>query len=178
MKKVALFAVAAIIVASTFFGCAGPPVAPGKMKAESLSTDKRFRKYKSVDIRPFSTKDIIYGGVADKDNMDMFMKDANMYFINGFEGGMKKTHFKKSTAGSETCGELVIEGRFVEFDLGADGTATVIVDGVMIETKTGAVVARFGDTRTAQGTPGSTDSLKKVCRDMGNSISEFLGAVY
>jgi len=193
-----LFFAAAVLV--TLFGCAGPKAAstpleaPDQLKSEELKTTERFRKYNSIGIRAFSTEDVIFSSTnaEERPEMEAFAKTANQFLTKGFFGEMKENYYKKygSVDSDDEAKEydLIIEGKFTEFDRGnaaarfwgVGGLARVSVTGTMKETATGKVVAKFGDYKVAgsSGVGGSMSLLENCVDEIGGNLSDFLRDVY
>ena len=190
----------AVAVLATLFGCAGPKAAgtpleaPGQLKSEELKTTERFRKYNSIGIRAFSTEDVLFSSTnsEERPEMEAFAKTANQYLFKGFFGEMKKIYYKKygSVDNDEEAKDydLIIEGKFTEFDRGnaaarfwgVGGLASARVTGTMKETATGKVVAKFGDYKVAgsSGVGGSINLLENCVEEIGGNLSDFLRDVY
>jgi hypothetical protein len=194
-----LFFAATVLV--TLFGCAGPKPAgtpleaPGQLKSEELKTTERFRKYNSIGIRAFSTEDVLFSSTnaEERPEMEAFAKSANQYLSKGLFREMKKRDYYKKYGAVDSDAEakeydLIIEGKFTEFDRGnaaarfwgVGGLARASVTGTMKETATGKVVAKFGDYKVSgsSGVGGSMNLLENCVEEIGGNISDFLRDVY
>lgn len=200
LRKVLLL-IGLVALAGSFFGCAHakpadtPLVAPGELSYEELHTTERFRKYKSVGIRPFDTSDVSFlsTNAEERTEMEAFKLAASSHLINGFLEEMKGNFYPKfgmANTKEEAAGyDLIIEGKFIQFDrgtrgaryLGTGGWTNVSLMGTMTETATGKVVVKFRDVKYGKGGSfggDSMDLLRNNCVEIGSNISDFLEEVY
>ncbi len=198
--RYAKYATVIAILALTLYGCAGPKAAsapleaPGQLKSEELRTTERFRKYNSIGLRLFSTEDVSFSSTnsEERPEMEAFAKTANQFLSKGFLREMKKNHYKKygSVDSDDEAKnyDLIIEGKFTEFDRGnaakrfwgVGGLAMARITGTMIETSTGKVVAKFSDYKDAgsSGVGGSIHLLENCVEEIGGNLSDFLRDCY
>ncbi|MEK6681771.1 MAG: hypothetical protein AABY79_07370 [Nitrospirota bacterium] len=202
MLRKVLLLIGLVALAGSFFGCAHakpadtPLVAPGDLSYEELHTTERFRKYKSVGIRLFDASDVAFlsTNAEERTEMEAFKLAASSHLINGFleEMGDHKFYPKFGVANTkeEAAGyDLIIEGKFIQFDrgtrgaryLGTGGWTNVSLMGTMTETATGKVVVKFRDVKYGKGGSfggDSMDLLRNNCVEIGSNISDFLEEVY
>jgi hypothetical protein len=184
------------------FGCAHAKpadttlVAPGELHHEELLTKERFRKYKSVGIRPFDASAVSFlsTNAEEISEMEAFKLAAFSHLVEGFmdEMGDHNLYPKFGVANTkeEAAGyDLIIEGKFIQFERGnralrmwnKGGWTHVMVAGTMTERATGKVVVKFRDIKYERGGSfggDSIDLMKENCKQIGENISDFLEEVY
>lgn len=196
-KRVFMF-VFSVFVLTAMFGCGGPKSAtepleaPGDLTYEQLNTRERFRKFKSIGIRPFSTEGVIYQNTDQEEmaEMEAFVSTAPQHIITGFMGEMKDNYYQsygvvKDDEDAKNY-DLVIDGVFLQMDRGnaagrfwgVGGAASVTVRGTMTETATGTVVVNFNDTKIDTRSLGTEYLLGDCCKEVGGNLSDFLEEVY
>jgi len=201
MLRKPLFIFCCLVLLNIFAGCAGPKpagtplVAPGELASEELNTTERFRKYASIGIRPFMVDDaaLLSTNSDERRETESFVKTAPGYLIKGFMSEMKGGYYRRFgevRSDSEVNDyDLVIDGRFIEFDRGnraarywgTGGWTRAVVSGTMTETATGKVVVKFRDTKEGKGGSfggDSMDLLRDNCVELGGNLPDFLEEVY
>jgi len=197
LKRLYIAAFCALTLVSVY-GCAGPKAAnapleaPGDLAYEQLNTTQRFRIYKNVGIRPFSTEGAAYLSTdpTERREMDAFVKTAAEHVIQGFLSEMKDNYYEHvgvvDTEEDAKNYDLIIDGQFTEFDRGnaaarfwgVGGEARVTVRGTMTETATGKVVVNFNDTKRDVRNLGTEYLMGDCCEEIGGNLSDFMSEVY
>lgn len=195
-KALLLFGLIALLGCAHAKPADTPLEAPGQLSYEELHTTERFRKYKSVGIRPFDASDVSFlsTNAEERTEMEAFKLSASGHLISGFMGEMggHKFYPKLGVANTkeEAAGyDLIIEGKFIQFDrgsrgaryMGTGGWTNVTVAGTMTETATGKVVVKFRDIKYGKGGSFGGDSMKLLqdnCEEIGKNMSDFFRDVY
>lgn len=198
MTKRFFLTVFSIIALAGVIGCGGPKAAtapleaPGDLSYEQINTKERFRKYKSIGIRQFTTEGALYLSTEGEEQaeMDAFVRTAPEHLITGFLGEMKDNYYESFGVVKDDDDtknyDLIIEGTFMEFDRGnaagrfwgVGGAAHVTARGTMTDTATGEVVVNFSDTKIETRNLGTEYLLADCCEEIGANISDFLEEVY
>ncbi|HEX9859985.1 MAG TPA: DUF4410 domain-containing protein [Nitrospirota bacterium] len=199
-RRLQMFFMAAVVFAMVS-GCGGPKPAdapleaPGDLQYEKLHASERFRKYKSVGLKPFDASNAVLLSTDPDEQTETqrFVETAGRKLEQGFLDEMKDNYYGSfGIVGPDDDPakyDLIIEGKFLEFDRGnraaryltGGGWTHVSIVGTMTETATGTVVVDFRDTKFGTGGAfggDSIDLLAQNCDETGGNISDFLEEVY